>query len=158
EYNGAPVEVEMLDPALVRDHIDDVRSGLRRRGLDPAALLEEVTTLDASRRRLIPVVEGLKRDQNTSGEEIARARQQGLATDAILEANRARAQEIRQLTGELDGIEEKRSRALLTLPNLPHATVPDGANAGDNQEVRRVGEPPAFDFEPLPHWEIGAKL
>ena len=74
------------------------------------------------------------------------------------ETNRARAQQIKQLDAELDSIERRRAEALLELPNLPHASVPVGAGAAENQEVRRRGEPRAFDFEPRPHWEIGPAL
>ena len=63
----------MLDPAYVRDHIETVRAGLRSRGLDPDKALEEIATLETARRRIIPELEGLKRQQNTSGDEIARA-------------------------------------------------------------------------------------
>ncbi len=148
----------MLDSAYVRDHADEVRTGLRNRGLDPDKALEEIATLETARRRMIPELEGLKRQQNTSGDEIARARRQGLDTTAVQEANRARAQQIKQLTVTLDAIELKRTHALMVLPNLPHASVPVGASAADNVEVRRAGEPRAFDFEPLPHWDLGAAL
>ena len=81
----------MLDPAFVREHIEAVRAGLRNRGLDPDKALEEIATLETARRRLIPELEGLKRQQNTSGDEIARAKRQGHDTTPIQEANRARA-------------------------------------------------------------------
>jgi seryl-tRNA synthetase len=148
----------MLDPSLVRDHGDDVRSALRRRGIDPDQALEEIATLEAARRRLIQEVEGLKRLQNTSGDEVARAKRQGLETSAIQTANRARSQQIKQLEIQLDSIEHRRNQALLVLPNLPHPTVPAGTDAADNVEVRRHGEPVTFDFSPLPHWELGAAL
>src|SRR5436190_22385086 len=148
----------MLDPAFVRDHIESVRAGLRSRGLDADKALEDIATLESVRRRVIPEVEGLKREQNTSGDEIARAKRQGRDTAAIQDANRLRAQQIKQLGVQLDAIEYQRTQALLTLPNLPHASVPLGKSAADNQEVRRHGEPRSFDFEPLPHWEIGAAL
>src|SRR5437870_11729777 len=106
----------MLDPAFVRDHVAEVRSGLRRRGLDPDKALEEIATLETIRRRLIPELEGLKRQQNTSGDEIARAKRQGLDTTPIQEANRARAQQIKQLGIQLDSIDHQRNQALLTLP------------------------------------------
>ena len=67
----------MLDPAYVRDHIEEVRAGLRNRGIDPDKQLEEIATLETARRRLIPEVEGLRRQQNASGDEIARAKRQG---------------------------------------------------------------------------------
>jgi seryl-tRNA synthetase len=148
----------MLDPSLVRDHMDDVRRGLRRRGMDPDKALAEIATLETARRRMIPELEGLKRQQNTSGDEVARAKRQGLDTTAIQDANRARSQQIRQLDVQVDAIEHQRNQALLVLPNLPHASVPDGATAADNVEVRRRGEPRTFDFVPKPHWDLGAAL
>ena len=150
--------VRMIDPTFVRDHVDEVRKGLRRRGLDPDKALEEIATLETIRRRLIPEVEGLKRQQNTSGDEIAKAKRQGKDTAAIQEAGRARAQQIKQLGMQLDTIEHQRTTALMVLPNLPHADVPDGASAADNVEVRRHGEPRTFDFAPQPHWDLGVAL
>src|SRR5687768_3250065 len=129
----------MLDPAYVRDHLAEVRTGLRSRGVDPDKALEGIATLETARRRIIPELEGLKRQQNTSGDEIARAKRQGHDTAPIQDANRARAQQIKQLGIQLDSIEHQRETALLTLPNLPHASVPVGRGAEDNQEVRRHG-------------------
>jgi seryl-tRNA synthetase len=148
----------MLDPIFIRDHVDQVRTGLRNRGIDPDKALEDIATLENLRRRLIGEFEGLKRQQNTSGDEIARAKRQGLDTTNIQEAGRARNQQIKQLGIQLDSIEHQRDAALLTLPNLPHASVPVGKSAADNPEVRRHGEPRAFNFEAKPHWELGTAL
>jgi seryl-tRNA synthetase len=148
----------VLDPNYIRDHVDEVRAGLRHRGLDPDKALEDIATLETIRRRLIPELEGLKRQQNTSGDEIARAKRQGKDTTDIQEANRARAAQIKQLGVQLDSTEHQRNAALLTLPNLPHASVPAGKSAADNVEVSRHGEPPKFDFTPQPHWELGPAL
>ena len=144
----------MLDPALVRDHMDDVRRGLRNRGLNLDAELEQLATLEARRRRLIPEIEGLKREQNAAGDEVARAKRQGKDASGIFAANKARAQQIRQLEIQLDQVEQQRSALLMTIPNLPHASVPVGASAEDNQELRRHGEPRAFDFDPKPHLSL----
>src|SRR5262245_9707922 len=148
----------MLDPVFVRDHIEEVRRGLRNRGIDPDKALEEFTTLESARRRIIPEIEALKREQNTSGDEIARAARQGLDTTPVREANRVRAQQIKTLDTELESIEQQRSAVLLGLPNLPHDSVPIGATSADNVEVRRHGEPRTFDFDPLPHWDLGKAL
>ena len=148
----------MLDPAYIRDHVDEVRSGLRRRGLDPDRLLEEITTLETVRRRLIPELEGLKRQQNTSGDAIAQAKRQGKDTASIQEANKARAAQIKQLGVQLDSVEHQRTSAALTLPNLPHASVPVGKDPSDNVEVRRHGAPRSFGFTPQPHWDLGPAL
>ena len=148
----------MLDPAYVREHLDEVRTGLRDRGLDPDAILEPFTSLDAKRREQIQEVENLKREQNAAGEEVARAKKQGLDPSAVFAANKARGQRIKQLEAALEEVEQKRSDLLMTVPNLPHASVPVGKSAEDNAEVRRHGEPRQFDFEPKPHWDIGTAL
>ena len=148
----------MLDPAFVRDHIEEVRTGLRNRGLDIDKSLEEIATLETARRRLIPEMEGLKRLQNTSGDEVARAKRQGKDTTDIQDANRLRAQQIKQLSVQLDSVEHQRDKALLMLPNLPQTTVPIGKSAADNVVVRKDGEPRTFDFEPKAHWDLGPAL
>src|SRR4051812_25286854 len=114
----------MLDPAFLRDNTDALRTALQNRGLDMAAELEELLSLEAARRRLLPQLEGLKREQNTAADEVARARRQGLDAAPIQQANRERAQQIKQLEIELDGVEQRRNRGLLMIPNVPHTTVP----------------------------------
>jgi|SRR5678815_1864964 len=148
----------MLDPLHVRAHLDEVRAGLRNRGLDADAILEPFVALDAKRRELIPRVEGLKREQNAASEEVARAKKQGLDPSAIFAANKARGHQIKQLEAELGEVDQQLADLLMTVPNLPHASVPVGRTAEDNKQVRRHGEPRAFDFEPKPHWEIGPAL
>jgi seryl-tRNA synthetase len=148
----------MLDPAFVRDHREEVKRGLESRGMNADGELEALAVLENRRRRLIPELEGLKRDQNTAGDEVARAKRQGKDASAIFEANRQRAQQIRQLGIELDQVEHQRTALLLSLPNLPHASVPIGKSADDNQVVRSWGTPRQFDFEPLAHWDLGPAL
>jgi seryl-tRNA synthetase len=120
--------------------------------------LEELAALESHRRRLLPELEGLKREQNTAGDEVARAKRQHLDTTKIQEASRARAQQIKQKSVELDSIEQRRNRGLLTVPNLPHESVPVGKSAADNLEVRRVAAPRTFTFKPEAHWDLGPAL
>jgi seryl-tRNA synthetase len=148
----------MLDPSFVRDHLDDVRAGLAARGLDATSELELLANIESQRRRLIPQVEGMKREQNAAGDEVARAKRQGKDASHIYEANKARAQKIKQMEIELEAVERHRLKILEELPNLPHASVPRGTSAADNQVVRTWGEPRAFDFEPKAHWDLGPEL
>ncbi len=148
----------MLDPTFLRDNFDAVRSGLRSRGLDLGAELEDLAALESRRRRLLPEIEGLRREQNSAADEVARAKRQGLDASHIQEASRQRAQQIKQMDVELETLEQRRNQGLLTIPNLPHATVPVGTSAADNREVRRHGEPAAFSFRALAHWDIGPAL
>jgi seryl-tRNA synthetase len=148
----------VLDPAFLRDNLDVVRARLQTRGIDLKEELEDLATLETRRRRLIPEIEGLKREQNASGDEVARVRRQGQDATKIQEASRQRAQQIKQLSTELDMLEQRRHRGLLTIPNLPHDSVPIGASAADNVEVRRHGTPRSFDFSPQAHWDLGPAL
>ena len=155
---GLAYNSTMLDPAYVREHQEEVKRGLQHRGMNADAELEQLATLENRRRRLIPELEGLKRDQNTAGDEVARAKRQRQDASDIFEANRQRAQQIRQLSIELDQVEHQRSLLLMSLPNLPHATVPVGKSEADNVVVRTWGEPRKFDFEPQAHWDLGPAL
>jgi seryl-tRNA synthetase len=148
----------MLDPAFVRDHIEMVRQRMATRGVDLTKDLEQLATLETQRRRAIPQLEGLKREQNTASDEVARAKRQGQDARPIFEANKARAQKIKQLEVELDAVEGQRGRLLATIPNIPHESVPVGKGAADNVVVRTWGEPRAFDFEAKAHWDLGPAL
>jgi seryl-tRNA synthetase len=148
----------MLDPAFVRDHIEMVRQRMATRGVDLTKDLEQLATLETLRRRAIPQLEGLKREQNTASDEVARAKRQGQDARPIFEANKMRAHKIKQLEVELDAVEGHRGRLLATIPNLPHESVPVGKGADDNVVVRAWGEPRAFDFEAKAHWDLGPAL
>src|SRR2546430_8199805 len=101
----------MLDPSYIRDHVEEVRAGLRSRGIDPDKALEEITTLETARRRLIPDIEGLQRQQNAAADEVARAKRQGKDAAPIQEASKARAAEIKQKQVQLHSIEYQRQAA-----------------------------------------------
>ena len=148
----------MLDPAYVRDHQDEVKRGLQSRGMHADGELEKLATLENRRRRLIPELEGLKREQNAAGDEVARAKRQGKDASGIFEANRQRAQQIRQLSIELDQVEQQRTIILMSLPNCRMRACPVGKSEADNVVVRTWGEPRTFDFEPLAHWDLGPAL
>jgi len=148
----------MLDPKFVSEHIEAVQGAMANRGLSVTAELQQLATAEAHRRRLIPEIEGLKREQNTSGDQVARAKRQGQDAKHLFEASKQRAQKIKQLEFELDSAERQRTVLLETLPNIPHSSVPVGKTAADNVVVRSWGEPRAFEFEPKPHWDLGIEL
>lgn len=148
----------MLDPAFVRERLDEVRRGLLSRGLDATLQLEELAAIESHRKRLIPQIEGLKREQNTAGDEVARAKRQRQEVSHIFEQSKQRAQRIKQLEIELDSVERNRLKILEVLPNLPHASVAVGSSAADNPVVRTWGEPRAFDFPAKAHWDLGPEL
>ncbi len=148
----------MLDPAFVRDHHDLVRTALVNRGMDADALLDALSPLDERRRGLIVEVENLKRDQNAAAAEVAKRKKAGEDVAALVDANRARGQQVKEKDAALQALEDERRNLLLLIPNVPHASVPVGRSADENREVRRVGDLPALDFEPKAHWDLGPEL
>src|SRR5438128_59277 len=105
----------MIDPALLRDSLENVRTRIATRGADLSAELEELAMLETQRRRLLPELEGLKREQNAAADEVARAKRQGLDAGPIQEANRQRAVRVKQLSIEVESVEQRRNRALLAI-------------------------------------------
>jgi seryl-tRNA synthetase len=148
----------VIDPALFRDQFDAVEAALATRGTDLRAQLSALRDLEAERRRVLPEVENLKRDRNAAGEALARAKKQGEDVTGLQAANRERAQRIKQLDADLAALEERRNQALLAVPNVPHDSVPHGASAAENREVRRVGTPRDHPFAPQAHWDLGPAL
>ena len=148
----------MLDPNFVRDNLEAVQTGMANRGLNVTTELQQLATAESHRRRLIPQIEGLKREQNTSGDQVARAKRAGQEVSHLYEASKGRTQKIKQLEFELDTAERQRTVLLEALPNLPHASVPVGKTAADNVVVRTWGEPRAFAFEPKAHFDLGPEL
>jgi seryl-tRNA synthetase len=148
----------MLDPNFVKDNLDAVQTGLANRGLNVTAELQQLATAEAHRRRLIPQIEGLKREQNASGDQVARAKRQGQDASHLFEESKQRGQKIKQLELELDAAERQRLVLLETLPNVPHSSVPVGKSAADNVVVRTWGETRTFDFDPKAHWDLGPQL
>ncbi|MGE0395066.1 MAG: serine--tRNA ligase, partial [Vicinamibacterales bacterium] len=114
----------MIDPLYLRDDVEQLRQALANRGSDLVAELAAVVALEAERRRLLPELENLKRDQNAAADDVAKAKRQGLDTTALQEANKARAGRIKELAAQLDEVEARRHASLLVIPNLPHASVP----------------------------------
>ena len=148
----------MLDPALFRDDFEATRQRLLTRGPGLELALAALAELDQARRQIMPRVESLKFERNQAGEAIARAKRAGEDATALLDASRSKADEIKALDAELEGIEKKRLDILLRVPNLPHASVPVGKSAEDNVVVRTHGTPPVLDFTPKAHWDLGVAL
>ena len=143
----------MLDLGYVREHLDAIEKMARDRGitLDLAPFRE----IDAERRALITAAEKLKADRNKASEEIAKLKKAGQDASGILARMKSVSDEIQRDDARISELDERLKQFLLTIPNIPHASVPVGKSAADNVEVRRWGAPPKFDFAPRPHWEIG---
>ncbi len=146
----------MLDVKLLRQNPEMVREALENRGT--AVDLSEFLELDEKRRNLLFEVEKLKNLRNQESEEIARKKKAGEPAEEQIIRMKEVSKTIKELDGDVSAIEESLQNILLTIPNIPDASVPVGKSDEDNEEVRVWGEPTKFDFEPKSHWDIGESL
>jgi len=148
----------MHDPRFLREQKDVVRAGvLRKLGAIPPQL-EKVDALEVERLALLREADELKQERNRASEEVARLKKEGGDASAIIAAQKSVGSRIKELDDRLRVVEEEVEEAAAWIPNLPHASVPDGRDSAANVEVARHGELRTFDFTPLPHWELATKL
>jgi seryl-tRNA synthetase len=147
----------MLARELLRQDPQRVRDALSARGAD-AGLVDRWLALDEQRRATIGAAEEKKRERNAASAKIGELKRRGESAEEALAATARLKQEIETLEGSLAGLESDLSAVELTLPNLPHASVPVGPDESANRVERVVGQPRRFGFTPLPHWELGPRL
>lgn len=147
----------MLDVKRLRRDLDGVKRALARRGAVPAEL-DRFVELDAAWRALVAESDQLKHRRNEVSQEIARLKRAGEDAEARIAEMRQVSDRIKELDERIRQLEAEIDDLLLSIPNVPHDTVPDGVSDADNVEVRRWGEPPAFAFDPKPHWELAERL
>jgi seryl-tRNA synthetase len=149
----------MLDIKLIQENFDEVKKKLATRGQPQVVTdAEEVHRLSDEMKGLIQQVQALREKRNRISDEVKKLKPAGQDVSSLIEEARKIGEEISALEKQPKELEEKLNTLLLRIPNLAHESVPVGNSAEDNVVVRTVGEPPAFDFEPLPHWDIGKNL
>ena len=148
----------MLDIKLIRENPDEVKARLLTRQKDYSAEIDRIIELDEPRRSLITATEQIKARKNAVSKQIPAMKKEGKDVAPVFE-------EMKKLTDEMKDDEERLAEAdaeleriLLTIPNLPHPSVPVGKDDSENVEMRRWGEPRQFEFQPKEHWTIGAEL
>ncbi|MGA3077034.1 MAG: serine--tRNA ligase [Bryobacteraceae bacterium] len=146
----------MYDLAWFRANFDRIAERLQTRSNPPN--LDGYRELDKRRRAAIAELEQLRARYNAGTAEIGKLRRQGVDTSEGQLGMRALSQVIAIREQELEAAEESFREMVEGIPNLPHESVPVGFSEADNVEVRRVGEPRAFDFEPKAHWDLGPEL
>ena len=147
----------MLDIKMIRQNTDEIKERLATRGVK-AEKIDALLEKDKRRRELLVETEGLKQKRNEVSAEIANAkRNKQDATDEIKEMREVGAK-IKSLDEELEEVEATVKDMASRLPNLPNPTIPVGPDESANVELRKVGTPREFDFEPKAHWDIGEDL
>jgi seryl-tRNA synthetase len=145
----------MHDLNYFRDHLDMFAEMAEKRGTP--LHLDAFRVLDAQRRELITATEALKAQRNRASEEIARLKKEKKDADGLIGEMKAVSERIKQADERIAQLNATQSELMLTIPNVPHASVPVGHSEEENVEVRRWGAAPKFDFGPRPHWEVGER-
>ena len=147
----------MLDIKRIRQNPQALESAMRARGnkgADVSGLLE----LDRRRRAMMQEAEALKARRNEVSAQIPRMKGEGRDVSDLMAQMKETAARIKEYDARLSAIDGELDNMLLSIPNMPHESVPEGDDDGDNLELRRVLTPREFDFEPKPHWDIGERL
>lgn len=148
----------MLDIKLIRQDPQKVKDGVRRRGKDLDAAVDEILLIDKERRELSSLADGLKAEQNKASREIPALKKAGEDVSAVMAKMKEYSDRIKECDAKIADLEARQRGVLLSIPNIPNETVPTGKDDTENKEIRRWGEPAQFPYEPKAHWDIGAAL
>ncbi len=146
----------MLDARSVRENVETVSNALKKRGYEFP--LAEFLAIDGKRISLLKEVEELRNRRNVVSEDIGKLKRQRADTTALLAEMKGVSDRLKELDEILHDLESETKTFLLTIPNIPHESVPVGSDENANKEVRKWGSPRQFDFEPLNHWDIAEPL
>ncbi len=146
----------MLEIKFVRQNLSLVQTALSNRGA--AVNIDLFKNTDERRRTTLFDIEELRHRRNTVSDQIARMKKSGENADDLIVQMRNVSEKIKTLDKMLSQDEEMIYATLMEIPNIPHESVPIGKDETDNRVIKQVGEKPAFDFAPKPHWEIGENL
>ncbi len=148
----------MLDIKVIRENPQLVKDAMKKRNKDMDALVDEVLAIDVERRELTVKLDQLKQEQNAASREIPKIKKEGGDISAIMSRMNEIKETVKSGDVRLGELEEKQQKIMYEFPNIPNPTIPVGKDDSDNVEIRRWGDPTAFDFEPKAHWDVGADL
>ena len=146
----------MIEIKFLRQNFAEVQKFLDERGgtID----WEGFSKADAQRITILGDIEQLRHKRNVVSEQIAALKKERLDAEPLMAEMRSVGDRIKVLERDLSEHEEALNTILMTIPNIPHASVPKGRTEQDNPVIKSVGKPPAFDFDPKGHWDIGEEL
>ncbi len=147
----------MLDIKMLRANYEEIKERLQHRGEDLSDL-GKFGDLDSKRRTLIGKTEELKSRRNEVSQEIAALKREKKDADALIAEMRTVGDQIKELDEELRGVEEALDALMMSIPNIPHESVPIGDSEDDNIVIRKWGNIKDFSFEPKPHWDVADGL
>ncbi len=143
----------MLEIKYVRQNLSGVKKALAKRG--ESADLDTFEKSESAHRTLLVEIEELRHRRNVVSDEIATRKKAGEDAEPLVLEMRKVSSDIKRLDKLLTGTEATMQDILVSLPNIPHSSVPAGKDESHNQLLKQIGQPPVFDFAPLPHWTLG---
>ncbi|MFZ5516996.1 MAG: serine--tRNA ligase [Candidatus Zhuqueibacterota bacterium] len=146
----------MLDIRYIRQNVETVKRAVQLK--NDHADIDLLLATDAEKRELLTEVEELKHQRNTVSEEVGRLKKQKQDASEIISKMKEVSERIKLIDDKIKVIDETIYNILIRIPNIPHASVPQGKDESANEVVRTWGDLPQQDFKPLPHWEVGEKL
>ncbi len=148
----------MIDPRLIREKLDTVKDVVSKRNMDGVVDFSRLEAIDEERRSVIARSDELREKRNRFSKEIGNKKQQGEDASAMMEEVRGISDSIKELEAELTRLNDEYGDMVLSIPNMLSEDVPAGMDENDNVQVRSWGKKPAFDFEPVPHYDLGTAL
>ena len=148
----------MLDIKVIRQDPERVKAAMKSRNKDMDKEINEILAIDVERRAINVAVDNMKAEQNRVSKLIPQYKKEGKDVAPILAEMKELSDKITEDGAKLAELEEKQDIIIHAIPNIPHESVPIGKDDSENVELRRWGEPTHFDYEPLPHWDLGADL
>jgi seryl-tRNA synthetase len=146
----------MLDIRAIRSNPEEIKRKLARRGEE--FRIDDILKLDEERRNVIFEVEDLKSKKNKVSEEVAKLKKAKQDAEAMVLEMREVSEKIKEMDDRVRVLDEEITNILMTIPNTPSDDIPDGKTGEDNVEIRKIGEPTKFEYEPKAHWDIGVDL
>jgi seryl-tRNA synthetase len=147
----------MLDSRFVLDNFEEIKRRLEARG-GLGSLLDEFRSVALNEREKTREVEGLRAQKNSLSEQIIKGKREGRTVEDLVVKSRDVGDRINRLEEEMKGLPEQLESLRLSIPNIPHESVPVGKSPGDNVVERVIGKPPDFAFAPEAHWDVGTRL
>lgn len=148
----------MLDIKVIKNDPERVKIAMHNRNMDLDDKIDELLAIDEKRRAITANVESKKANQNVVSKQIPAIKKQGGDISAIMAEMKELSDTITELNAQLSELENAQQKILLSIPNIPHESVPIGKDDTENVEIRRWGTPREFTFEPKAHWDLGADL
>ena len=145
----------MIDPRIIRENLDEIKTLLAKRHMEGVVNIEEFSAIEKKRREIMVKSDEVREKRNKLSKQIGQLKAKGESADEVMKEVQGLGDEVKAFTEELNKLDEQFGDMHLSIPNVLHESVPEGEDESNNLEVYTWGEKPDFTFEPKPHYELG---